>query len=588
MTNENQTKKFFIYARKSTDSEDRQVRSIADQLAELRELAKKEYIDVVDTLVEKQTAKKPGRPVFAEMLKRIEAGEATGILAWHPDRLARNSVDGGQIIYLVDTGVIQELKFPTFWFDPTPQGKFMLSIAFGQSKYYIDNLSENIKRGHRQKLKNGLWPQMAPLGYLNNKETKQIYVDKEKSPLIKKAFEAYATGKHTLKEIRKIINDLGLKGRRDSLLSVSNYQYLLQNPFYYGLIRYNGEYFEGKHEPIIAKKLFDEVQEVMKKKSKPQKVDEMKFFLYRGFFKCGECGFTITADRKIKKSGKQYVYYYCTKKNPNHICSQNVFTREEKISFQINEAIQKVSLPDDWADKMLNELENEKNEKAQSSRFFAQKTESEIKVIDEKLEKLMNAYLENALSLAEYREAKNKLVNQKQFLKDKLNAFEQKSNNRFELAAKFINSVKQAEIIALQENPEQGRDFLKKIGSNFRLSGQQLFLDFKNPFKILAEAEPHLWRGEATIAQNPNFENWRRGRDLYAIQDATIFTAYLQLAIVSAGLASTWVGSFHEEDLKKSLNLPEHLKIVALIPFGYPDAEPAPRERKNIEEILLD
>ena len=122
----------------------------------------------------------------------------------------------------------------------------MLSIAFGQSKYYIDNLSENIKRGHRQKLKNGLWPQMAPLGYLNNKETKQIYVDKEKSPLIKKAFEAYASGKYTLKEIRKIINELGLKGRRDSLLSVSNFQYLLQNPFYYGLIRYNGEYFEGK------------------------------------------------------------------------------------------------------------------------------------------------------------------------------------------------------------------------------------------------------------------------------------------------------------------------------------------------------
>ena len=115
MTQENnQTRKFFIYTRKSTDSEDRQVRSIADQLAELRELAKKENIDVVDTLVEKQTAKKPGRPIFAEMLKRIEAGEAKGILAWHPDRLARNSVDGGQIIYLVDTGIIQELKFPTF------------------------------------------------------------------------------------------------------------------------------------------------------------------------------------------------------------------------------------------------------------------------------------------------------------------------------------------------------------------------------------------------------------------------------------------------------------------------------------------
>ena len=503
--------KYFAYCRKSIDEAERQVLSIEAQIAELKEFAKRENLEVVEFFTEAKTAKKPGREKFEQMLKLIEKGEAKGILSWHADRLARNSVDGGQIIYLVDTGIIKELKFPTFWFDPTPQGKFMLSIAFGQSKYYIDNLSENIKRGHRQKLKNGLWPQMAPLGYLNNKETKQIFVDNEKAKFIKKAFEAYATGKYTLKKIRKIINGLGLRGRRDKMLSVSNYQYLLQNPFYYGLIRYNGEYFEGKHEPIIAKKLFDKVQEVMKQKSKPQKVDKMKFFLYRGLFRCGECGFTITADKKIKPSGKSYTYYYCTKKNPNYKCSQNVFTREEKISFQINEAIQKVSLPDDWADKMLNELETEKNEKAQSSRFFAQKIADEIQTIDEKLEKLMNAYLENALNLAEYREAKNKLVNQKQLLKDKMTAFEQKSNNRFELAAKFINTVKQAEIIALQENPERGRDFLKKIGSNFRLSGQKLFLDFKNPFKITAEAEPERSEGEATIAQNPNFENWRRG-----------------------------------------------------------------------------
>jgi DNA invertase Pin-like site-specific DNA recombinase len=131
-----QIKKFFIYARKSTDSEDRQVRSIQDQIAELKELAKKENLEIVDILIEKQTAKKPGRPVFAEMLKRIEAGEAEGIVAWHPDRLARNSIDGGKIIYLIDTGKISTLKFPTFWFENTPQGKFMLSIAFGQSKYY--------------------------------------------------------------------------------------------------------------------------------------------------------------------------------------------------------------------------------------------------------------------------------------------------------------------------------------------------------------------------------------------------------------------------------------------------------------------
>ena len=170
---------------------------------------KNENLEIVDTLlIEKQSAKIPGRPVFNEMINRIEKGEASGILSWHPDRLARNSVDGGKIIYLVDTGKIADLKFPTFWFDPTPQGKFMLSIAFGQSKYYVDNLSENIKRGIRQKLRNGIWPTWAPLGYLNDKNQRRIVVDKEKAKYIKRAFEMYSTGEYPLAQIRKIINSL--------------------------------------------------------------------------------------------------------------------------------------------------------------------------------------------------------------------------------------------------------------------------------------------------------------------------------------------------------------------------------------------
>jgi DNA invertase Pin-like site-specific DNA recombinase len=147
--------KYFIYCRKSTEEEKRQILSIEAQLTELREYAKQNNLFVVREFTEKQSAKEPGRPIFNEMLSQIEKGEANGILAWNPDRLARNSIDGGRIIYLVDTGKIQSLKFPTFWFEPTPQGKFMLSVAFGQAKYYTDNLRENILRGIRQKIKTG-------------------------------------------------------------------------------------------------------------------------------------------------------------------------------------------------------------------------------------------------------------------------------------------------------------------------------------------------------------------------------------------------------------------------------------------------
>jgi DNA invertase Pin-like site-specific DNA recombinase len=172
--------KFFLYARKSTDEPDRQILSIEAQIAELREFAEREHLEIVQEFVESQTAKEPGRPIFNQMLSLIEKGFAQGILAWHPDRLARNSVDGGRIIYLIDTAKIRELKFPTFWFDATPQGKFMLNIAFGQSKYYIDNLSENVKRGLRQKVRRGEYPGVAPTGYLNDKVNHKMVKDPER------------------------------------------------------------------------------------------------------------------------------------------------------------------------------------------------------------------------------------------------------------------------------------------------------------------------------------------------------------------------------------------------------------------------
>ncbi|KKP77569.1 MAG: Recombinase [Candidatus Nomurabacteria bacterium GW2011_GWC2_35_35] len=469
----NHTRKFFIYTRKSTDTEDRQVRSISDQLAELKSLALKEQIDVIDIFVEKQTAKAPGRPVFNEMLLRIEKGEASGILAWHPDRLARNSIDGGKIIYLLDTETITELKFPTFWCDPTPQGKFMLSIAFGQSKYYVDNLSENIKRGHRNKVKEGIWPRNAPLGYVNVKGG--IEHDKILAPLIKKLFETYSTGTFTLREVREKFLALGLKGKIG--LSISNCQNILTNPIYVGLIRWHNEIFEGKHEPIITKKLFDQCQEVMKRKSKP-KSSGFKPFLYRGFFRCGECGCFITTETQ-----KGHNYLRCTKrKNP---CNQK-YVREEIITSQIQENVQKVSLPLDWLKWMIEENAKDQSSEVQSSEIFSQKIQNEISLLDSKIEKLMNAYLENALSLEEYREAKSALVGSKQLLKEKLLAFEKKSHNRFELAEKFLKACVSNVELANDRTNEENAHLFKKVGSNFLIKDRTVLFEPRGAWKILA------------------------------------------------------------------------------------------------------
>lgn len=337
-------RRFFIYARKSTESEDRQVRSIGDQLAELYELARKDGLEVVEEFVESQTAKVPGRPVFNQMLSRIESGDATGILAWHPDRLARNSLDGGRIIWLVDSGRITDLRFPTFRFEPTAQGKFMLAVMFGQSKYYVDNLSENIRRGQRQKLRDGVWPAFSPIGYRNDSNSRTITPDPDRAPLVRKAFELYATGSYTLDRITGAVNALGLTARGGQPLSRAQYHRMLRNPIYYGVIRYNGELHEARHEPIISKKLFDEVQAVTRRKSKP-KAPRLKPYLYRGVFRCGECGCFITTETQ-----KGHNYLRCTKR-VNKACSQR-YVPEEIVADQMAAALANVSLPADWADWM--------------------------------------------------------------------------------------------------------------------------------------------------------------------------------------------------------------------------------------------
>jgi len=433
--------KFFLYARKSTDEPDRQILSIEAQITELREFAEREHLEIVQEFIESQTAKELGRPIFNQMLSLIEKEFAQGILAWHPDRLARNSVDGGRIIYLIDTEKIRELKFPTFWFDATPQGKFMLNIAFGQSKYYVDNLSENVKRGLRQKIRRGEYVGVAPTGYLNDKATKLMKPDPEKFRLVRKLFELYATGNYSIKELRKIITDSGLVSRNGKVLSVSNIQMILLNPFYYGAMRFNGELYEGKHEPTITKKLFDKCQAVMMEKSRPKKRGQ-KEYVFRGLLKCGECGCAITSETQ-----KGHNYYRCTKKKT--VCAQP-YIREEALAAEISKILQKVSLSSDWAEKMLAQLDKDEQSTAQSDALFAQNLKNEVRACEEKLDTLLNAHLEKTITSEEYIAKKNKILARKIDIEQKLKDFERQGNRWLERARELIKSAHQAKIIALQ------------------------------------------------------------------------------------------------------------------------------------------
>ncbi len=482
--------KYFLYIRKSTDEDDRQVLSLEAQETELREFAVREKLEIAEVFRESQTAKAPGRPVFNNMIERIEHEHAQGILCWHPDRLARNSIDGGKIIYLIDTGKIQALKSPTFWFEPTPQGKFMLNIAFGQSKYFVDNLSENTKRGLRQKLRRGELPGYAPLGYLNDLRTHTLIQDPERFRLVKKIFELYATGDYSFYDIRERITSAGLRSRGDNQLSVSSIQRILSNPFYYGIFRYNGEMHEGTHEPLITRKLFEACQRMMAQKSRPKKRQQITD-LFRGLFLCNECECAVTSEKQ-----KGHTYYRCTKMRGK--CSQP-YIREEALAEQLIETLQKVSLPKDWTERMITDIEHEKEDDTLRHKEIAQNLRKEIEGVQEKLDTLLDAHLEGVISRDEYTAKKQKLLGKRVTLSEKLHDFERRGHDTLEPLRQFIFRAQYNETVALQRNFSEMKNFLKNLHSNRHLAERRAVIKFEGAWKILFDFNSFLNSGGGNL-----------------------------------------------------------------------------------------
>jgi len=480
--------KYFIYARKSTDSEDKQILSIESQLTELREYAKRESLPIKDELFEAKTAKKPGRLVFNEMLRRIERGEANAILTWHPDRLARNSMDGGKIVYLTDTEKLVDLRFPTYKFKNTAQGKFMLSIIFGQSKYFVDNLSENVHRGFRQKLRRGEYPGFAPIGYKNNTFNHTIEIVLELAGKIKRLFELYATGRYSIDEIRKLATASGLASRRKHVpLARSNIERLLKNPFYYGAFQFKNELYEGNHPPIISKELFDRAQAALTLRSKPRK-NAPHYHVFHGLIRCSECNGMITSE--IQK--QRYIYYRCTKKRGK--CNQP-FLRENALVEQINKAIKQVVISKELQKFLLSKISKESSAD-QTTPPLTLAINKRTAGINTKLETLLDGYINQVISEEDYKRKKSSLLNKRLELKEKLAKVDGKGKVWLELARAFVSSADQASYIATEGSLEEKREFFKKIGSNFCLSAGKLLFSLLFPYSAFVKNRPKQnWGG---------------------------------------------------------------------------------------------
>lgn len=324
--------KYCLYARKSTESDERQALSIDSQVKEMLAIAEKEQLNIVDIRRESHSAKDSGqRPVYKEILEDIRRGRFNAVLVWHPDRLSRNAGDLGSIVDLMDQKLLAQIRTYGQTFTNTPSEKFLLMILCSQAKLENDNKSINVKRGLKTRVEMGLWPAPAPTGYLKEKRMDrkcECIIDPDRAPVIKKMFEKVAyekwSGRKVYHWLKFELNFKTAAGNKN--LTLSNVYSILQNHFYYGTFEYpknSGNWHIGKHESIITKELYDMVQDQIK--GSELKTRQEKEFAFTKLMVCGLCGSGITADEKYKKlkngAVNSHVYYGCTKvRDRNCLC----------------------------------------------------------------------------------------------------------------------------------------------------------------------------------------------------------------------------------------------------------------------------
>jgi len=355
--------KYCLYARKSTESEERQVLSIDSQIKEMLQMAEKENLEIVTMKRESHSAKETGqRPVFNEIVDEIKQGKFNGILTWAPDRISRNAGDLGKIVDLMDAGLLAEIRTYGQRFTNSPSEKFLLMILGSQAKLENDNRGVNVKRGLRTRVEMGLWPTVAPLGYLNQRimdKKCQLIIDPARGPVIKKIFERVA---HENLSGRKIYNwlkfELNFYTRGNKSLTLSGIYRLLDNPFYYGMFEYpraSGNWYQGKHEPLISQELFEKTKAFLKR---DQIVRQNKEFSFTKLFTCGYCSSTICAEEKWKilKDGTSahYIYYGCGRAKDRNC--KNKYIREEELIGELLKILDQLNINELG---MRNKLEDE-------------------------------------------------------------------------------------------------------------------------------------------------------------------------------------------------------------------------------------
>ncbi|MDP3726982.1 MAG: recombinase family protein [bacterium] len=510
--------KYFLYARKSSESEDRQVQSIDDQINRLKQLATDLNLGIKKVYTESKSAKKPNnRPIFDEMIKQIEDGEAEGILCWQINRLSRNPIDSGKLSWLLQRGILKSIQTIDRQYLPD-DNVLLFSVEAGSANQYILDLSKNTKRGLQSKLDKGWQNGVAPLGYLNDKENKVIIKDPERFNLVRKMWDLMLTGNYTPPKILEIVNkEWGFKTRKTKRaggkeLSRSGIYKIFTSLFYAGTIENCGVQYEGKHEPIITLEEFDRVQMILGRKGKPRPKHHQ--FAFTGAIRCGECGCLFTAETKrklIKSTGKikEYTYYHCTRKTLKIKCSQKKVIPVENLELQIEREIEKYTILPEFLQWALEDL-NKKNDTEIEDRTKIYETQHKAiaqnqRELDELTKMRYRQLIDDETFLKDKKEIQSKISQ----LQSRLRETETRAEKWLELTEKTFNFATYARKAFLTGGLELKKEILMTLGNTPIIAKGKLiiepnewFVPIKNNYSVLEKAysrlEPHKIRMNKT------------------------------------------------------------------------------------------
>jgi DNA invertase Pin-like site-specific DNA recombinase len=485
-----------IYVRRSSDSEDRQVQSLPAQIHWAREICAR--VGIVNPLVieERRSAKTPGRPAFNKLLALIATGDVDTVVCWKADRLARNALDGGSILYALESKKLTRIITSDRIYLGQADEEFILHLELGLSAKFSKDLSKNTQRGMADKWRRGEWTGIAPLGYKNVRDGHDhgiVVVDEKAAPYVRKLFEMAATGNYSLLRLATIAEEewrlnfvrrQRANSRRKGIPLNTIYR-ILKNPFYYGVMRVKGQFYNGVHPPLISKTLFDRVGEVLAGRCTSAERPQKKAFAFAGLIRCGSCGRRLSAYLKVKPSGRTYTYYVCSNRSKGRCAEPQMVERE--YDAVIDAALRRLRVSADDKElclRMFSELIDARIAAVEAGRG---QLVQEIASYEERNLRLLDLLLSSTITQEDYQRKRAEFSEQLATAKLKLQVGGSDVQERIELARKYLSALPDDVSMFATYEPQEKKAYLRMLGIELVAQGKKVLVHAEEPTSIFLD-----------------------------------------------------------------------------------------------------